>query len=62
MIDARYRSLFRAEQVTEADVEKWFTYLISGFDRAFAPSLPQGDGIPSAQLRNRPNRLPRASG
>jgi hypothetical protein len=49
VIDVKYRSLFRAERVTEADIEKWFTYLISGFDRAFAPSLPQDDGIPSAQ-------------
>jgi hypothetical protein len=48
-IEVNYSALFRAELVTEAEIEKWFTYLISGFDRAFAPSVPQGDGIPSAQ-------------
>jgi hypothetical protein len=49
VIEVSYSSLFRAEQITEADVERWFTYLISGFDRAFAPSVPQNDGIPAAQ-------------
>jgi hypothetical protein len=49
VIDVKYSSLFRAEQVTEADVERWFTYLISAFDRALAPSFPRDDGIPSAQ-------------
>jgi|HubBroStandDraft_4_1064222.scaffolds.fasta_scaffold21891_2 hypothetical protein len=54
VIDVKYSSLFRAEQIAEADVEKWFTYLISGFDRAFAPSIPQDDVIPSTQqLRER---------
>jgi hypothetical protein len=49
VIEVSYSSLFRAELVTEANIEKWFTYLISGFDREFAPSVPQEDGIPSAQ-------------
>lgn len=49
VIEVSYSSLFRAEQVTEVDVERWFTYLISGFDRVFAPSVPQNDGIPAAQ-------------
>jgi hypothetical protein len=49
VVDVRYSSLFRAEQITEADVEKWLTYLIPGFDRAFAPSIPQDDGIASPQ-------------
>jgi hypothetical protein len=49
VVDVRYSSLFRAERITEADVEKWFTYLISGFDRAFAPSIPQDRGIVSPQ-------------
>jgi hypothetical protein len=33
----KFTSPLRAEDVTEADVEKWFIYLISGFDRAFVP-------------------------
>lgn len=40
VIDVKFRSQFRMEDVTEVDVERWFTYLISGFDRAFVPSLP----------------------
>jgi hypothetical protein len=39
VIDVKFRSQFRMEDVTEVDVERWFTYLISGFDRAFAPLL-----------------------
>jgi hypothetical protein len=49
VIDVGYSSLFRMELITELDVENWFTYLISGFDRAFAPSVPQEDRIPAAQ-------------
>ena len=45
----KYRSLFRAEQVSEADVERWFAYLISAFERALAPSTPPNDGILSTQ-------------
>ena len=48
-IEVSYSSLFRAELVTEANIEKWFTYLISGFGRAFAPSVPQDGSIPSTQ-------------
>ena len=49
VIEVKYRSLFRAEQVSEADVERWFAYLISAFDRALAPSAPPDDGILSTQ-------------
>jgi hypothetical protein len=49
VIDIGYSSLFQADLITELDVERWFTYLISGFDRAFAPSVPQEDGIPVVQ-------------
>ena len=49
VVDLRHSSLFRAEQITEADVESWFTYLISGFDRAFTPSIPQDHGFPSSR-------------
>ena len=49
VIDVKFSSVFRPEQITEADVENWFTYLISGFDRAFAPTVPQDGGLPSAQ-------------
>ena len=49
VVDVRYSSSFRAERITEVDVEKWFTFLISGFDRAFAPSIPQDHGIASPQ-------------
>lgn len=48
VIEVKFSSLFRPEQVTEADVENWFTYLISEFDRAFAPTVPQ-DGFALAQ-------------
>ncbi len=36
-IGVKFKSSLRAGDVTEADVEKWFIYLISGFDRAFVP-------------------------
>jgi hypothetical protein len=49
VIEVSYSSLFRADLVTEANIEKWFTYLISGFDRALAPSVPLNDGIPAAR-------------
>ena len=49
VVDVRYSSSFRAERITEVDVEKWFTFLISGFDRAFAPSIPQDHGVASPQ-------------
>jgi hypothetical protein len=49
VIEVSYSSLFRTDLVTEANIEKWFTYLISGFDRAFAPSVPLNDGIPAAR-------------
>ncbi|MGA9471336.1 MAG: hypothetical protein WBV36_02660 [Terriglobales bacterium] len=49
VIDVKFSSLFRPEQVSEADVENWFTYLISGFDRAFAPTVPQEGSVASAQ-------------
>jgi len=37
VMNIKYRSPVAVQHVTEAEVEKWFTYLISGFDRAFAP-------------------------
>ena len=36
-IGVKFSSPLQAEEVTQADVDKWFIYLISGFDRAFMP-------------------------
>jgi hypothetical protein len=41
VIDVTFSSLLRAEDVSEADVEGWFIYLISEFDHAFVPSVPK---------------------
>jgi hypothetical protein len=37
VMDVKFRSPLRVEEVTEAEVEKWFIYLISGFDRVSVP-------------------------
>jgi hypothetical protein len=40
VIDVKLRSQLPLDAVSESDAETWFTYLLSGFDRAFAPFLP----------------------
>lgn len=37
----KFRSPISAEEATHADVEKWFMYLISGFNRQFARAAPR---------------------
>lgn len=54
VIDVKIRSQFRPNDVTEADVERWFTYLISGFDRAFLPSVPDTRVAESRSLAEQP--------
>lgn len=56
VIEVKFRSQFRMDDVTEADVERWFTYLISGFDQAFAPSVIDG-GITESQRARRPTEM-----
>lgn len=36
-VGVKFTSSLQAQEVTEADVETWFIYLISGFDRDFVP-------------------------
>jgi hypothetical protein len=43
-IGVKFTWPLQAEEVTEADVEKWFIYLISGFERAFVP-YPSGFSV-----------------
>lgn len=44
-------SAIRPEEVTEANIEEWFIYLLSGLDRAFMPFTP----LPTSQNRKTGN-------
>src|ERR1039457_4050567 len=36
-VDVKFRAVVQPEDVTREDVEEWFAYLISGFERKFRP-------------------------
>lgn len=55
----KFRSPINAEEVTDADVEEWFMYLISGFNRAFVPVTPRGrlPKLPQSSRRDLPSKM-----
>jgi len=62
VIEVPFECAFRPEDVTEADIEQWFVYLISGFDRSFAPAIPRNGGLPSPEpVGNEPQSVAQTS-